>query len=637
MAPLESWRGAGGAADGLRDLRGPPTGRPIGGGSELNRQPSTGGEALDSALDAEVVDPLPLDGSAAAAERTEMERLAAAQRAAGQAGEAAARWWIQLGTEAETAVTRQSLDELFRSALAAMADVLDAHAVAVLLANEAEDELIARAAFGLDEEIDTGLRIPSGEGVSGRVIASRQPLVIDDLTKTEVAPVALRGAELRSLAAVPMLAGDRLLGVLQAGSRLAERFSGTDVELLEMMAGRLAGAVDRVRSFESERAARKEAERNADRLDRLQKITSALLAASSEEDIASALTETVGGTPERRRLFWCGVWLRRADGLEPINIALPESLPESLRHVDFDSDHPLAAVARERTPVFVSDAATTLAHYPQVGAVPAAIESFAVFPIVLRGACLGAFVATYARRHRFEPVEREFLAAAVDQVALALESVRLHTQARQIADMSSFFADAAKILAEASDLADTLDRLASLAVGFLGDICLIDVVGEDGELTRMVARHRDPARQRLDRPVADRLRPRPGRKPPGRRGRRDRPHPLVPEDARRVPGGDHPRRGARGARTSARVPLLHLGAAERRRGDPRRGDPRVDHPLLRRRRRVVRRDAGQAGGRGDRQRPPLRQLGADIAHPPAEPAAPVPPGGAGPARATPVT
>jgi len=443
-----------------------------------------------------------LDGSAAAAQRTEMARLATAQRAAGEAGEAAARWWIQLGTDAETAVTSRSLDELFRSALVAMADVLDAHSVSVLLANEEGDELIARAAFGLDEEVDTGLRIHTGEGVAGSVLASRKPLIIEDLATAAVVSRSLRDSGLRSMAAVPMLAGDRLVGVLHAGSRQVDRFTEVDVDLLEMMASRLAGAVDRVRSFESERAARREAEQNADRLDRLQRITSALLAASSEEAIASALTETIGGTPERRRLFWCGVWLRRADGLEPINIALPESLPESLRHVDYGSDHPLAAVARERAPVFVTDAATTLARYPQVGAVPAVIESFAVLPIVLRGECLGAFVATYSQGHRFEVVEREFLAAAVDQVALALESVRLNTQARQIAEMSSFFADAAKILAEASDLADTLDRLASLAVRFLGDVCLIDVVGEDGELTRMVARHRDPKRQRQ----TDRLR-----------------------------------------------------------------------------------------------------------------------------------
>jgi GAF domain-containing protein len=473
----------------------------IGGGSELSAEPSTGEESPESTLHADTASP-PLDGSVAAAQRSEMARLAAAQRAAGQAGDAAARWWIQLGMDAETAVTSQSLDDLFRSALVAMADVLDAHSVAVLLANETEDVLIARASFGLGEEVDTGLRIRAGEGMAGKVLATRKPLLIGDLSTIAVASRALHDNELHSLVAVPMVTGDRLVGVLHAGSREFDRFTEADVELLEMMGSRLSGAVDRVRSFEAERAARREAERNADRLDRLQKITSALLAASSEEAIASALTETIGGAPDRRRAFWCGVWLRRADGLEPINIALPEALPETLRHVDVASNNPLAEVARQRVPVFITDAAAALNRYPQLGAVPPEIESFAVLPIVLRGECLGAFVVTYLERHRFDSVDREFLASAVDQVALALESVRLSTQARQIAEMSSFLADAAKVLAEAIDLADTLDRLASLAVRFLGDVCLIDVVAEDGQLTRMVARHRDPAYQRQ----TDRLR-----------------------------------------------------------------------------------------------------------------------------------
>jgi len=443
------------------------------------------------------LDPVRLDGSVAAAQRSEIARLATAQRAAGEAGEAAAHWWTQLGAPAETAISSQSLDELFRSALVAMASVLGANSVAVLLANEAEDELVARASFGLDEEVSTDLGIRAGEGMAGRVLADRKPLLVEDLSTFDLVSSSLGRKDIRSIVAVPMLCGERLLGVLHAGSRQVDHFTEADIELLEMMASRLAGAVERVRFFESERAARHEAERNANRLDRLQKITSALLAASSEADIASALTETIGGSPDHLGVFWCGVWLRRPEGLEPINIALPETLGETLRDVPFQSDHPLAAVAREHAPVFVTDSTAALARYPELGAIPPAIESFAVLPIVLRGECLGVFVVTYSHRHRFESIEREFLAAAVDQVALALESVRLNTQQRQLAEMSSFFADALKVLAEAGDLAHTLDRLADLALGILGDICLIDVVNEDGELSRMVARHRDPTRQRL--------------------------------------------------------------------------------------------------------------------------------------------
>jgi len=56
---------------------------------------------------------------------------------------------------------------------------------------------------------------------------------------------------------------------------------------------------------------------------------------------------------------------------------------------------------------------------------------------------------------------------------------------------------AARALAEASDYADALERLAAIAVPLLGDVCLIDVLADDGRLHRMAARHADPTRQAL--------------------------------------------------------------------------------------------------------------------------------------------
>jgi serine phosphatase RsbU (regulator of sigma subunit) len=66
---------------------------------------------------------------------------------------------------------------------------------------------------------------------------------------------------------------------------------------------------------------------------------------------------------------------------------------------------------------------------------------------------------------------------------------------------SAFMAKSAQILAEASSFEDTLDRLARLSLAAMGDICIIDVVDDQGEIARMVARHRDPAQQ----PLVDRL------------------------------------------------------------------------------------------------------------------------------------
>jgi serine/threonine-protein kinase RsbW len=61
----------------------------------------------------------------------------------------------------------------------------------------------------------------------------------------------------------------------------------------------------------------------------------------------------------------------------------------------------------------------------------------------------------------------------------------------------AFLLDASRVLAGAEGYAETLERLAAVAVPTLGDICLIDVVGEDGSPRHMAARHADPRRQPL--------------------------------------------------------------------------------------------------------------------------------------------
>ena len=89
------------------------------------------------------------------------------------------------------------------------------------------------------------------------------------------------------------------------------------------------------------------------------------------------------------------------------------------------------------------------------------------------------------------------------QAGQALERVRLHEETARHAERSAFLLEAARLLASAADLAETVDRLAGLVVERLADLCAIDLAGEQG-MTRPVVRHRDPELQ----PVAEELRQR---------------------------------------------------------------------------------------------------------------------------------
>lgn len=77
------------------------------------------------------------------------------------------------------------------------------------------------------------------------------------------------------------------------------------------------------------------------------------------------------------------------------------------------------------------------------------------------------------------------------QAGQALERARLHEQTARQAARASFLLEAARLLAEAADVAETVELVAGLVVDRLADLCVIDLETDEG-LTRPAVRHRDP-------------------------------------------------------------------------------------------------------------------------------------------------
>jgi serine/threonine-protein kinase RsbW len=92
--------------------------------------------------------------------------------------------------------------------------------------------------------------------------------------------------------------------------------------------------------------------------------------------------------------------------------------------------------------------------------------------------------------------ETELLRTIGRQAGQALERARLYEQTVRQAERAAFLLEAARLLAGAADVTETVERLAALAVDRLADLCVIDLATEHG-MTRPAVRHRDPARQAL--------------------------------------------------------------------------------------------------------------------------------------------
>src|SRR4051812_17514021 len=178
-------------------------------------------------------------------EPTDQEEIAADRASA---DEAAARLEdVQRVTQSTLAYL--DLDDLLEELLRRVIEVLGADTAAVLLVEDDGRTLAARAAKGLEEEVERGFRLPVGRGFAGRVAATRQPVVIPDLDNSPVTVVnpLMREKRIRSLLGVPLIVEGRVIGVLHAGSLTQRDFAAEDVNLLQLVADRVALSIERSR------------------------------------------------------------------------------------------------------------------------------------------------------------------------------------------------------------------------------------------------------------------------------------------------------------------------------------------------------------------------------------------------------
>jgi GAF domain-containing protein len=143
-------------------------------------------------------------------------------------------------------------EESFRALLAAIVEVarsiFGAKASSILLLDEDTEELVFEAVVGEGEDTLLGTRFPVAKGISGWVLATRTPLVIEDVQQDPrfARDVAENTGYVPSgLMAAPLLHEERALGVLSVLDRPEKSlFSLQEMELLGLFANQASIAVD---------------------------------------------------------------------------------------------------------------------------------------------------------------------------------------------------------------------------------------------------------------------------------------------------------------------------------------------------------------------------------------------------------
>jgi signal transduction histidine kinase len=204
----------------------------------------------------------------------------------------------------DAALGHLGLDELLAVLLPRVRRALQVDYATVTLLDDRGAHLVVRAVDGYPPERLVGSIVPAASPVSMRILRDGKPRIIDDVL-ADSGPewrtwTATLDVHLRSSMGVPLPVEGRTIGVLSASSSTERRFTEDDLELLSVVATRVAPAIERGRLMETIRAARERLASLSRRLLSVQEEERRRLAIELHDELGQILTAVkinLGSTP----------------------------------------------------------------------------------------------------------------------------------------------------------------------------------------------------------------------------------------------------------------------------------------------------------------------------------------------------
>jgi signal transduction histidine kinase len=150
---------------------------------------------------------------------------------------------------AQLATQARDWDELMHSIVDGTTAAMGVEVCSFYLADHDRTRLTLAATNGLDRSQVGRVSLAWGEGITGRVAASREPIAVEDVNR-DGRFAWVRGFDIEGLAgmlSVPLIWHDEVVGVLNVQTRAVRRFEPAEVDLLQTIGALLAGIVEKGR------------------------------------------------------------------------------------------------------------------------------------------------------------------------------------------------------------------------------------------------------------------------------------------------------------------------------------------------------------------------------------------------------
>jgi PAS domain S-box-containing protein len=281
-------------------------------------------------------------------------------------------------------------------------------------------------------------RLPLAQEMAlGDAVRRGEPVVLESLGELEAANPSFadlagtRGAH--ASITMPLLIGERALGVLHASFRTARRFDRSTLGLVSNLARQSAQALERARLYEQEQQTRSRAEALAQRAQRLQTITEALSASVSDEDVREVIVEY-----GRRVLDADAAYLYLLDDDSRLTLSssrtdVAAELLDPWLSVPLDTSSSIGSAAIARDVVITRSAEQRSSRFPALAGVArkTGTASSIALPLVFAERLLGVLFLAFAQRRNFDQRDLGFIRNTGRLCAQALERARLYEQEQQ--------------------------------------------------------------------------------------------------------------------------------------------------------------------------------------------------------------
>jgi phosphoserine phosphatase RsbU/P len=144
-------------------------------------------------------------------------------------------------------------EELLRRMAQRVKKLVNYHLFSVMLWNERTQHLESVFGMRFDDTIPTRMRLPLHQGITGASAGERRPIRVSDTLNDPRYIACEHGVVVRSELVVPLLLGDRLIGVLDLESTQSNAFTAEHERMLVTLGSYIAIALENARLYEEAR------------------------------------------------------------------------------------------------------------------------------------------------------------------------------------------------------------------------------------------------------------------------------------------------------------------------------------------------------------------------------------------------